>query len=230
MSPYADRAPCNEILYPRSHRNTWNPDKDDKLIYLARDCSTVENKNIKETSSDALCKLLQQQAAPEVDMEQFDGNPLNYHYFMALLAEVVETKIEEPRGIITRLIKLTTGEARELIKNCIQLPHNTGYQYSRGLLERTHGNRHKILSSYRKEIKEWSLLNLGDVKGFRKLYKVLLKCESISESQDWNALSTPEMLCILISKLPGGLMDRWNRTVQAIRRKQRKEPDLQDLI
>ena len=163
-------------------------------------------------------------------MEQFDGNPLNYHYFMALLAEVVETKIEEPRGIITRLIKLTTGEARELIKNCIQLPHNTGYQYSRGLLERTHGNRHKILSSYRKEIKEWSLLNLGDVKGFRKLYKVLLKCESISESQDWNALSTPEMLCILVSKLPGGLMDRWNRTVQAIRRKQRKEPDLQDLI
>ena len=52
-------------------------------------------------------------------MEQFHGNPLNYHYYMALLAEVVETKIEEPRGKITRLIKFFTGEARELIKHCI---------------------------------------------------------------------------------------------------------------
>ena len=32
------------------------------------------------------------------------------------------------------------------------------------------------------------------------------------------------------SKLPGGLMNRWKRTVQAIRRKQIMEPDLQDLI
>ena len=31
-------------------------------------------------------------------MEQFDDNPLNYCYFMALFAEVAETKIEVPRG------------------------------------------------------------------------------------------------------------------------------------
>ena len=35
---------------------------------------------------------------------------------------------------------------------------------------------------------------------------------------------------MLTSKLPGRLIDRWNRTVQAIRRKQTREPDLQDLI
>ena len=150
MSPDADRVPCNEIFYPRSYRDTWDPDEDDKLVYLARGCSTVEKENIKETSSDALCKLLQLQAAPEEDMEQFAGIPLNYHYFMALFAEVVETKIEEPRGRLTRLIKFTTGEARELIKHCIQLPHNRGYQHARALLERTYGNPHRILSSYRK--------------------------------------------------------------------------------
>ena len=52
-----------------------------------------------------------------VDMEQFDGNSLNYHYFMELFAEVVQTKIEEPRGRLTRLMQFTTGEARELIKH-----------------------------------------------------------------------------------------------------------------
>ena len=165
-----------------------------------------------------------------MDIEQFDGNPLNYHYFMALFAEVVETKIEKPRGRLTRLIKFTTGEARELIKHCIQLPHSRGYQHARALLERTYGNPHKILSSYQKEIKAWSPSKFGDAKSFRKFYNLLLKCESVSESQDWNAMDTPEMLCMLISKLSGGLMDRWNRTEQAIRRKQGREPDLQDLI
>ena len=67
-----------------------------------------------------------------------------------------------------------------------------------------------------------------DANSFHKFESFLLKCESVSENQDWNALDTPEMLCILISKLSGGLMDRWYRTVQAIRRKQIR--DLQDLI
>ena len=68
-------------------------------------------------------------------MEQFESNFLNYHYFMSLFAEVVETKIEELRGRLTRLIKLTTEEAGELIKHCIQLPHNIGYQHTSALLE-----------------------------------------------------------------------------------------------
>ena len=84
----------------------------------------------------------------EDQVAKLAADPLNYHYFMALFAEVVQTKIEEPRGRLTRLIKFTTGEARELIKHCIQLPCNRGYQHARALLERTYGNPHKILSSY----------------------------------------------------------------------------------
>ena len=49
-------------------------------------------------------------------MEQFDDNPLNYYYFMALFVEVVEVNIGEPRGRLTQLIKFTIGKARELIR------------------------------------------------------------------------------------------------------------------
>ena len=118
------------------------------------------NRNLRDTTSstrepsDILYKLLQQQAAPEVDIEYFDGNPLNYHYFMALFSEVVETKIDDPRGRLTRLIKYTMGEPKELIKHCIQLPHDRGYQTAVTLLEKTYGNPHKILSSYRRDVKD----------------------------------------------------------------------------
>ena len=122
------------------------------------------------------------------------------------------------------------GEPKELIKHCIQLPHDRGYQTAVTLLEKTYGNPHKILSSYRREVNDWPQIKFGDAKAFRKFYNFLLKCESISGSQNWNAMDTPEMLCMLIAKLPGGLIDRWNRNVQVIRKGHLREPDLQDLI
>ena len=42
MSPDADRVSCNERLYPRSYRNTWDPDEDDKPVYLTRGFSAVK--------------------------------------------------------------------------------------------------------------------------------------------------------------------------------------------
>ena len=66
----------------------------------------------------------------------FDGYPLNYHCFMVLFCEVAGTEIEDPRGILTRLNKYTVGKAKQLIKHCIQLPHDKGYKYAKSLLEK----------------------------------------------------------------------------------------------
>ena len=70
------------------------------------------------------CKLLRLQSVPDIDTETFDGNILNYHYFIALFREVVESKVDDPGEKLTRLIKYTSGDAREPIKHCIQLPSN----------------------------------------------------------------------------------------------------------
>ena len=59
--------------------------------------------------SDVLCQLLKQQSAPDVDIDVFDGNPLNFKYFMSLFRQVVESKMKDPRGRLARLIKYTTG-------------------------------------------------------------------------------------------------------------------------
>ena len=50
----------------------------------------------------------------------FSGYPLEYHYFMEIFKEVVEKKIEDPRGRVSRLIKYITGETKYLIKHYIQ--------------------------------------------------------------------------------------------------------------
>ena len=46
----------------------------------------------------------------------------------------------------------------------------------------------------------------------------------MSFNQRWNALDSPDILCMLITKLPRGIMERWNRKVLNIR-----EPTLDDM-
>ena len=65
------------------------------------------------TTADVLCKMMKQQSAPEIDLNVFDGNPLNFYYFVAVFIEAVKKKIEDPRGRLTQLIKYTTGDVKD---------------------------------------------------------------------------------------------------------------------
>ena len=41
---------------------------------------------------------------------------------------------------------------------------------------------------------------------------------------------TPEIMCMVLSKLQGGTRDKWSKRILLIRRKQGKKPELSDLI
>ena len=174
--------------------------------------------------------MIQQQAAPEVELKCFDGNPLKYNHFIDLFREVVEKWIPEPKGRLVRLLKYTRGEAHDLIKHCVQEPLYMGYSHAQQLLRKRYGYPHIILSTYRKEVRNWPKLKFGDAKGFRKFYNFLVKCEGVAKEQLWNAINATDIPCMLVSKLPNGLIDRWNRTAYNIRKRQECEPSLSDVI
>ena len=172
-------------------------------------------------TSDMLCKLLQLQPTPNVNIETFHVNVSSHHYFIALFREVAESKVDDPRGKLTKLIKYTSGDARELIKHCIQLPSNEEFKHTKFLLEKVYGNPHKILASYQKEVKNWQPIKLGEAIEFRRFHSfLLLRCKSVATNQTPNALNTPDILCMLTSKLPSGIIERYNREVPKIRRQQ----------
>ena len=64
-----------------------------------------------------MSKLIRQQAAPDVDMDIFSGNHVDYHYFTAVFEEVVEKKIDDPRGRLARLRRYTDGDPKEMIRH-----------------------------------------------------------------------------------------------------------------
>ena len=92
-----------------------------------------------------MCDLLRHQSAPEVEIETFRGDPLEYHYFISVFSEEVELKIDETHGRLVQLLKYTDVR-KDTIKHCIQQSPEAGYQKAKLLLERHCGDPHRILA------------------------------------------------------------------------------------
>ena len=65
---------------------------------------------------------------------------------MTLFRELVEKRSEDPRGRLTRLIKYTKGDLKEIIKHCVQQPAADGYDNAKKLLQQKYGNPYIIMS------------------------------------------------------------------------------------
>ena len=180
--------------------------------------------------TEVLCNLVKQQSAPDADLDVFDGNPLEYHYFITLFHDLVEKGIEDPRGRLTRLIKYAKGNPKKVIKHCVQQPAAVGYDNAKKLLQQKYGNPYSIMSMYQKEIKTWPKLKNGDGGDFQKFYNFLVKCESITKSREWNPLDTPDVIFMLLSKLHGKIRVRWVRAVTDVRTKEHREGTLGHII
>ena len=148
----------------------------DKKITTSSSAYGSKNRNI----ADLLCTLVRKQAVARVTIEPFDGNPLNFAYFLSMFTESVENKIENPMGRLTRLIKCTTGEAQELLKHFINDKPEQGCRNAMQLLRRQYGNPHRLLAAHRMEIKHMSPIKLGDISAFRKLFNFLIRCQSVN--------------------------------------------------
>ena len=156
---------------------------------------------------------------------------LELNYFMATFKEAVETKVDDPKGRLTHLIKHTKGEANELIRNCIQEDSHTGYTHAITLLQNQYGNPHFISRAYIKELHNWEPLKAGDSKMFRKFYSFLIKCKTHMSSGFYlQELNSPDILQVLQSKLPRGLQEKWNRTAVKLRTLHHREANFDDYL
>ena len=56
---------------------------------------------------------------PRAELDVFNGDPSEYHTFMFVFDENIDSKIDDPQIKLTRLIQYTKGAAKTAIKNCI---------------------------------------------------------------------------------------------------------------
>ena len=64
----------------------------------------------------------------------------------------------------------------------------------------------------------------------RNIVKFLVKCEITAQSSQWNPLDAPNVISMLLSKLPRNLKDKWVQVVKKVRRKKQREATLCNFI
>ena len=63
-------------------------------------------------------ELIDMLSIPKLELDKFDGNPLEYHSFINVFDENVGNKTSDDRVKFTRLLQYTTGSAKAAIRNC----------------------------------------------------------------------------------------------------------------
>ena len=115
-----------------------------------------------------MCHLVKQQSAPDIKLDIFDGNPLEFHYFMTLFHKVVEKRIDDLRGRSARLLKYTSFNPKDMIKHCLQELPTMSYQHTKKILVEKYGNPYHVMVEYRKEIKAWSIIKSKDAERYQR--------------------------------------------------------------
>ena len=184
---FCDTDPEKVGSQSREEPTLENENEDRSTNRRSQQKSEHENDN----AAEMLSKLVREQSAPQVDMEPFEGNPLDFTYFMSMFQESVEKKIDDPRRRLTRIIKYTRGEPRKLVKHFITDRADCGYNNAIALFQKQYGNPHTTLLSYRKEIKLMEPLKPGVAAAFRKLFNFLIKCQTMRAGSKHNPLDTP---------------------------------------
>ena len=111
-------------------RNTWDlQDKIDRENLTGKATKEeLEYGRDQKNVIEMMCKLLQQQAALNLEIDIFDGSPVDSHYFMVVSKGVVENKVTDAGGQLTHLIKFIKWESKKIAKNCIELPLELGFK------------------------------------------------------------------------------------------------------
>ena len=182
-------------------------------------------KQVTELSKDMVRAL----KAPSAEIDVFKGDPLEYHYFRSNFREAVEKMIDDQRGRLTRLIKYTDGDAKDLIKHCVHADPLSCYDQALALLDVEYGSSHKISYAYLQRLHEWPSIKITDTVSFKKLYRFLLQCRTYKTNGRLQELDSATTLRTVIQKLNSTYQDEWSILAEKCRRNG-KEADFNELI
>ena len=188
--------------------------------------SKVGAKNSENISRSELLGLLN---LPSVQLDYFDGDPLQYHSFFAVFDERVDRVTSDCRIKLSRLLQYCTGKAKRAIRFCSLIDGDQGYTEARNILKKRFGNQHLIADCIIKNLKSSEPVRSADE--IRELsddicysYITLQKMGKIYE------IDTQSAVVEIIHRTPQSLQNRWKKYVFDYKRTNDKYPSFKELM
>ena len=164
-----------------------------------------------------LAKLM---SVPKVEIDKFDGNPLEYQTFIAIFEEVVDSKVDDGQFKLTRLLQYTSGSAKAAIKNCALVGGEAGYDQAREILKNRYGNSHlmsqRIIADLKNDksiTKPNKLQQLSD--------ELSMALTALKKLEKYSELNTQQSIIDILHRCQPYIRTRWRK--QALKTKKDKD-------
>ena len=166
---------------------------------------------------------------PKFEVEEYDGDPLKYHAFVALLQECVEPVAKDSTTKIMRMMQHCSEDIKNMVRPFLVEQEEDGYEKAKNLLKQRFGNPHIITERIVSEIRFGK-----PIKSPRDL-RVLsdqLKNNLIILKQMGKLKEVDSQTCILevINRLQPYLRNRWKRIAMEALREKDAYPDFDALV
>ena len=144
---------------------------------------------------------------------------------------MVEKKVADPRGRLTRLLKFTSGDAKGLIKHCIHEPEEIGFDKAINLLDKEYGDKQLLTSLYLNKLRKWPKVSPNDSAAYKKLHRFLLSGLTFKRDGRLSELDSDSVIrtCVL-AKMDRTVQDKWLNKVVSAKEKGNPKVQFEDLV
>ena len=140
----------------------------------------------------------------------FSGNPIDFHSFIQTFEQLIEQKTSDDSARLYYLIQYTSGDVQELMRSCLSMHSQEGYQEARKLLKSRSGRSYKIATAYVERISSYPQIKSEDGESLQKFSVLLTSCKNALKQISYlKKIENPNSLQMIMEKLPFGLRQKW---------------------
>ena len=185
----------------------------------------------------ALQQIVQQQqqsvmalTLPKPTIKAFRGDPIEYCDFIRSFEHLVEEKTASPNARLYYLIQHTSGPVQDLMKSCLSMNPEKGYDEARKLLKERYGQNYRVAAAHVQTLTEGPAIKSEDGNALLQFSIQLTSCtNTLREIGSLAKLDHPENLRRIINRLPFGMRLKWRDAVDRIVEKEERDVTIEDV-
>lgn len=167
---------------------------------------------------------------PDAKVPVFGGDPVEYCHFIRSFENLIEAKTTSSNMRLYYLVQYTSGDVQELMRGCLSMDFDEGYQTARKLLKQRYGQSYRIATAYLDRITKLPQIKADDGEALQRFSVMLTSCKNtLKEIGFLGKLESPDNLQSVVNKLPYSLRQRWRDLADDIIYNKMREITFEDI-
>ena len=195
-------------------------------------CQQQEQDREEPKLLEVLLQATEKAQLPPAELVKFRGDPAEFFSFIRSFDSRIGSKHISDQDKLSYLQQYTEGQPHEIVRGCLLMPPDKGYQEARRLLQKRYGNEENISAAHIERLLAWPNIKADNIGSLQNFAVAMMVCDSVMTNMPVGLRETdhPRTLRKLVEKLPFHLHDRWRRLADAAVEDNHRRVTFSDLV